>query len=281
MKNKIKVALFIVLTVSCIFATVIVLRNFDGKIQMPIFKKDIVINIDATDDVVKMIDNLDYNKETIDQARSFYDSLSRDQKNKVYNYQKLVEYEEKRFEIDAVESLIYSIDGSQESIFAAKDSYDNLDSSLQSFVSNYDKLVDAQQKYIYNDPDDPTPVDPVDPVDPTPVDPVDPTPVDPVDPTPVDPVDPTPVDPVDPTPVDPKPTDPVDTKTIKKGDTVTFIGGKVYKSSYSTEATVTRNYTIKCTVTMIQKGSLHPYHLVSKENPSIVYGWCDAKSIKR
>lgn len=67
---------------------------------------------------------------------------------------------------------------------------------------------------------------------------------------------------------------------IVKGDIVTFTGGSVYASSESTKATLNVNKTSKVKVTIISKGTKHPYHAISQDGAG-VYGWVDASSLKK
>lgn len=68
-------------------------------------------------------------------------------------------------------------------------------------------------------------------------------------------------------------------KDIKKGDVVTFIGGKVYKSSTEKKYTTQKNVKSKCKVTSINLAGTHPYHLISQDGKGI-YGWVDKENVK-
>lgn len=68
-----------------------------------------------------------------------------------------------------------------------------------------------------------------------------------------------------------------ESKNYKVGDIVSFDGGKYYISSqkgakeYDTTAG-------KAKITIIKKGTAHPYHLIHMDNKSKVYGWVDEGS---
>jgi plastocyanin len=68
--------------------------------------------------------------------------------------------------------------------------------------------------------------------------------------------------------------------TFKVGDTVEFTGSKHYVSSVAKKGSACKPG--KATVTVVSKGSKHPYHLVRvKGGKSTVYGWVDECDVKK
>lgn len=73
-------------------------------------------------------------------------------------------------------------------------------------------------------------------------------------------------------------TTPATAAEIKVGDLVQFTGG-----TYYTQANGSVGYVVKAgpaKVTLIAKGTKHPYHLIHTDKTSQVYGWVDAADIR-
>lgn len=65
----------------------------------------------------------------------------------------------------------------------------------------------------------------------------------------------------------------------KVGDVVTFNGGTHYVSSDATKPASTNLGSGKAKITIINKGSSHPYHLITQDwSATHVYGWVDEGS---
>lgn len=67
----------------------------------------------------------------------------------------------------------------------------------------------------------------------------------------------------------------------KKGDIVKFNGGNHYKSSQANNPTGKPRTSGNAELTLINKGSKHPYHLIGVTGGSDVYGWVDEGSFTR
>lgn len=88
------------------------------------------------------------------------------------------------------------------------------------------------------------------------------------------PSNPEPVPTPNPTP-NPSPQKPSELK-YKVGDVVKYAGGKQYVSSSSNAGYMAKAGTVE--ITVVSKGTAHPYHAVSKDK-SGVYGWVDADKL--
>lgn len=111
------------------------------------------------DEVIRLIDALP-NEITLDDELYIlyvidaYNSLSSEEKAKVYNIQKLIDLENKLKDLNAIDSVIAKIQALPENIVlahkdlvvSAREAYDALTSNQKKLITNYDKLVKAEEK---------------------------------------------------------------------------------------------------------------------------------------
>lgn len=69
-------------------------------------------------------------------------------------------------------------------------------------------------------------------------------------------------------------------KEPQKGDIVKFLGGNHYRSSDANKPTGKPRTVGNATLTIINLGSKHPYHLIGVQGGSDVYGWVDTGSFE-